>query len=503
LAFLGKLKVPEGYEAEVITITEADSVAGGYNQGMKASDAGYKVYLKETTHILNVNFIKDVIALFSANYMMGIMGITGVKRIPTDLVSGMEQIRYGMVKKGNKLCKWTAPDKYQEVEGLDEDILITSHDALWREDLFQKEGLLGLSQAVEFKRKGFFAAVPEQKNAWCEAVDLPEWAEAEKEAFLDEYSKDIFPLVSILMTTYNRPHYFRLALESALAQTYRNIEIIIGDDSTNDDTAKIVREYQKKYSNITYLSEKNPEKPSVCWRAFENHARVLHAAKGEYINYLNDDDLFLPEKLSCMMNYMRMAENIVLVTSFREMIDKDGAKIDKGQKPLLDKPTFLDGKAVGRFILENQTNFIGEPTTALVKKGLLKHSLGEYHKKLLYCNLDLGSWLGLCRFGNIVYLPQVLSKFRMHDGQNQTEIAVVIYGAADWGKALLIEYENGDFFADKKEVVTLMKKWLKFKAKYSFAKELVQQSIFYEDMLYQESIEVERRVREIIKSVKG
>ncbi|MEH7221468.1 glycosyltransferase family 2 protein, partial [Bacillus toyonensis] len=41
-----------------------------------------------------------------------------------------------------------------------------------------------------------------------------------------------YPLVSILIPTYNRPHYFQLALDSALAQTYPNIEIIIGDDST-------------------------------------------------------------------------------------------------------------------------------------------------------------------------------------------------------------------------------------------------------------------------------
>ncbi len=60
------------------------------------------------------------------------------------------------------------------------------------------------------------------------------------------------PLVSILIPTYNRPHYFKIALESALAQTYSNIEIIIGDDSTNDETATLIREQYlpnyKKYN---------------------------------------------------------------------------------------------------------------------------------------------------------------------------------------------------------------------------------------------------------------
>jgi glycosyltransferase involved in cell wall biosynthesis len=294
-----------------------------------------------------------------------------------------------------------------------------------------------------------------------------------------------------------------LALESALAQTYRNIEIIIGDDSTNDDTAKIVREYQKKYSNITYLNEKNPEKPSVAWRGFENHARVLHVAKGEYINYLNDDDLFLPEKISCMMNYMRMAENAVLAVSFRETIDKDGSKVDVGFIPWINTPIVLSGKAVGSAILRSLMNFIGEPTTVLVKKNLLGHSLGEYYKQILYCNLDVGSWLNLCRFGDVVYLPQALSRLRIHENQNQKNMAVNLYSITDWGKALLIEYAHRNFLSDEREIAILMERWLEFKEKCSFDKNAVQRSVFYDDVLYQESIDVERRVRNVIKSVKG
>ena len=62
------------------------------------------------------------------------------------------------------------------------------------------------------------------------------------------------PLVSILIPTYNRPHYFKIALESALAQTYPNIEIIVGDDSTNDETEILMRKhYLPSHKNITYI----------------------------------------------------------------------------------------------------------------------------------------------------------------------------------------------------------------------------------------------------------
>ncbi|RUT63328.1 hypothetical protein C1149_16050 [Clostridium botulinum] len=65
--------------------------------------------------------------------------------------------------------------------------------------------------------------------------------------------KNIFPLVSVLIPTYNRPEYFKEALESVINQTYRNIEIIIGDDSTNDETENLIKEnYLNNYDNIKY-----------------------------------------------------------------------------------------------------------------------------------------------------------------------------------------------------------------------------------------------------------
>lgn len=61
------------------------------------------------------------------------------------------------------------------------------------------------------------------------------------------------PLVSVLIPTYNRPRYFEKALCSVLEQTYPNIEIIVGDDSTNDETEKVLQKYLCDRSNIIYI----------------------------------------------------------------------------------------------------------------------------------------------------------------------------------------------------------------------------------------------------------
>ncbi|ENL4424233.1 TPA: glycosyltransferase family 2 protein, partial [Bacillus cereus] len=65
------------------------------------------------------------------------------------------------------------------------------------------------------------------------------------------------PLVSVLIPTYNRPHYFEKALCSVLEQTYPNIEIIIGDDSTNDETEKVLQKYLYDHSNIIYIKNRS------------------------------------------------------------------------------------------------------------------------------------------------------------------------------------------------------------------------------------------------------
>ncbi|MGR5970150.1 glycosyltransferase family 2 protein [Bacillus paranthracis] len=98
------------------------------------------------------------------------------------------------------------------------------------------------------------------------------------------------PLVSVLIPTYNRPNYFKIALDSVLAQEYPNIEIIITDDSTNDETYSIVAPLIKSFSNIHYF--KNSERLG----GVKNFQQAFLRSKGEYINFLMDDDFFHPKK---------------------------------------------------------------------------------------------------------------------------------------------------------------------------------------------------------------
>ena len=106
------------------------------------------------------------------------------------------------------------------------------------------------------------------------------------------------PLVSVLMTAYNRGKYIGIAIESVLASTYKNFELIIVDDGSNDNTVKIAQEYVAKDHRIKlYINEKN-------LGDYPNRNKAASFAKGKYIKYLDSDDYIYPHGLWVMVNSM-------------------------------------------------------------------------------------------------------------------------------------------------------------------------------------------------------
>ncbi len=95
------------------------------------------------------------------------------------------------------------------------------------------------------------------------------------------------PLVSAVIPTYNRAYVLREAIESALGQAGPNVEVIVVDDGSTDDTAALAREYGDV---ITYLFQPN------CGAAAARNLGVK-AARGDYVAFLDSDDVWLPGKL--------------------------------------------------------------------------------------------------------------------------------------------------------------------------------------------------------------
>lgn len=463
LLYINNLNIPEGYEIDVVSIKEAESMIAGYNAAMQSTDAKYKVYLHQDTFIINKNFILDMLSIFEHHEKIGLMGVAGAKTIPTNGVWWDSIHKYGKVYESHtgKMELTSFNDikrRYENVKAIDGLIMITQYDIPWREDIFDGWNFYDISQSMEFNLAGYEVVIPNQYEPWCihdcGSANTIDECDIYRSRFLNEYSKDMFSLVSVLIPTYNRPQYLQLALESVLNQTYKNIEIIIGDDSTNNETEKlIVENYLNKYDNIKYYhNEKNLGQ-------FDNDIKLYNMANGEFINYLMDDDLFEITKIEKMMNYFIHDDNeeISLVTSHRAIIDSNGSigQVFGNTDNLFKNDTVIGGIDLGSFMLKTNFNCIGEPTTALFRKNKLKEPFGVYNNRRYGCNVDQATWFNLLSNGKAVFINEVLSYFRIHDDQQLASDKMKLLGALDYAHEVLTAREKGFLMKDEGFITAL------------------------------------------------
>lgn len=132
------------------------------------------------------------------------------------------------------------------------------------------------------------------------------------------FNKANIPKVSIGMPVYNGGKYIRQALDSLLGQDYENIELIISDNASNDDTTTICREYCTKIKGIRYYRNENNMGASL------NFNRVFELSTGKYFMWAADHDLWHPNFISRCVSVLECDSNAVLSYSRTILIDPNG-----------------------------------------------------------------------------------------------------------------------------------------------------------------------------------
>ncbi len=232
------------------------------------------------------------------------------------------------------------------------------------------------------------------------------------------------PLVSVLIPAF-RATWFREAIRCALDQTYCTIEIIVSDDSSNGDIAKIVEEEARGDARVSYIRNDPPLGP------VENFLHCFSLAKGEFVKYLNDDDLLALNCVERMLQAYREHPSVSLVTSYRKRIDESGELYkDIPATRLLSKESCeLEGTRCANVLITQPCNFIGEPTTAMFRKADLtwvKPNIVSFGGMKATGNGDVAMWLNLLGRGNVYYVSEPLSYFRIHPGQHQNTPSIRI-----------------------------------------------------------------------------
>lgn len=262
------------------------------------------------------------------------------------------------------------------------------------------------------------------------------------------------PLVSVLIPAYNQTIYLEKALISVLNQSYKNIEIIICDDSTNNEVEKLVSKYTEEYQNIKYYNNKGP----LGERGALNMQKCFALSNGEYINYLMHDDLFHKNKIEIMVKYLINNKDVTLVTSHKNFINKNDDPIYIVDS-FVEKDCKIHGKKLGFYMLNNMVNIIGEPTTAMFRKNDINDKVLSYKGRKIHGFGDMAIWLKLLSKGNVIYIKEPLSYFRIHDKQNTVDPIIQFWGIVDWYYLITNSYLDNVFIESKEQYLDIIKKW--------------------------------------------
>lgn len=200
---------------------------------------------------------------------------------------------------------------------------------------------------------------------------------------------------SIIIPAYNAADIIRNTLDSIRSQSYKNYEVLVTNDGSTDDTEKTLEKYKREYSQfpLYYVTQKNAGVSSA-----RNNS--ISRATGDYIAFLDQDDLWFSEKLNEV--YKAIKENSGANVFYHEAVAIGWKrKVNFFKYGALKEPYYLD-------LLFN-FNRIGI-STAAVKMSILK-SVGGFDENFKYSE-DYDLWLKLARCGEIFhYIPFFLSKY--------------------------------------------------------------------------------------------
>ena len=271
-------------------------------------------------------------------------------------------------------------------------------------------------------------------------------------------STENFPSVLILIPTFNRPKYFKIALESVLNQTYKNIDIVVSDNSNNNETEELIQPYLEKNSRIKYFHHQNFN-ANDNWNFLRQYQ--VKDTEHEYLNWLMDDDIFYPNKIEIMLEMYLNNSDVSLVSSKRNFIDENGNITN--QYKWLDKTSKLSGESVGKLIFLNYHNYIGEPTTALIKKKFLRNNdlCWNEDEKGFFAYVDTSTWLQLLSKGNLIWINEPLSASRTHKGQVSFWANTKIRFNIEWAKLINCAWNRKIFLTNKEDMRKTVFNWFR------------------------------------------
>lgn len=201
-------------------------------------------------------------------------------------------------------------------------------------------------------------------------------------------------LISIVLPIYNGERYMRESIDSVLAQTYKNWELLILDDCSTDSTPEIAREYVERDKRIKYhRNEKNLRLP-------RNLNKGFGLAKGNFLTWTSDDNIFLPEALEKMHDALKSNSQAQFAFASCRTIDENGNDVDYIMVNTQTAKRLIGLNGVGACFMYTRKAY---------------EETGDYDPIYTLVE-DFDYWQRLAARYETVAIPEILYKYRFHSG---------------------------------------------------------------------------------------
>ncbi|MGA7831606.1 MAG: glycosyltransferase [Terracidiphilus sp.] len=234
--------------------------------------------------------------------------------------------------------------------------------------------------------------------------------------------------VSVVLPAYNSHKFIGRAIESVLAQTYRNFELIVIDDGSTDNTLQIIKKYAEQDARIKVYMQRNSGMAATLNRG-------IHLAANEWIFRMDNDDLMRPNRLERQLAFIGEHPELAVASSLVRHIDAKDQVIGK------DKSQLTTYESVDQLVAANELIGFNHPAVALRKSAVC--DVGGYRQEFWPAE-DIDLWNRLVEKGyKILVQPEYLLDYRMHGSSASISRARLTRTKVRWLKDSMLRRRQG------------------------------------------------------------
>ena len=225
-------------------------------------------------------------------------------------------------------------------------------------------------------------------------------------------------LISIVTPSYNQSRYLEQTIQSVLAQGYPNIEYMVVDGGSTDDTLNVIRKYESRLA--WWVSERDQGQTDAINKGFGR-------ARGDILAWINSDDTYEPGALAAAACYLQDHPEVGMVYADCNYIDESGNVVGK----------FKAAQTDHRLLRRGYTHI---PQQTMFLRADLWKQVGPLDPSF-YFAMDYDLWIRISARAEIKYVPQVWANFRLH-----TSGKTILSDEYCWPEMLRVHYRDGGSF---------------------------------------------------------